>query len=64
MNSFGVFQEYYGKEQLADKSKSTIAWLGAISIFCIFFISVFSGRLLDVFGPTVSQSFRWPKTDS
>ncbi|KAE8356054.1 major facilitator superfamily domain-containing protein [Aspergillus coremiiformis] len=52
MNSFGVFQEYYGKEQLADKSASTIAWLGAISIFCIFFISVFSGQLLDIFGPT------------
>ncbi|OGM42378.1 MFS monocarboxylate transporter [Aspergillus bombycis] len=53
MNSFGVFQEYYGKGQLADKSESTIAWLGAISIFCIFFISVFSGQLLDMFGPTL-----------
>ncbi|KNG80207.1 MFS monocarboxylate transporter [Aspergillus nomiae NRRL 13137] len=53
MNSFGVFQEYYGKNQLADKSESTIAWLGAISIFCIFFISVFSGQLLDMFKPTL-----------
>ncbi|KAF7592018.1 hypothetical protein BBP40_000799 [Aspergillus hancockii] len=53
MNSFGIFEEYYGKEQLADKSASTIAWLGAISIFFIFFASVFSGQLLDVFGPTL-----------
>ncbi|KAE8151421.1 major facilitator superfamily domain-containing protein [Aspergillus avenaceus] len=53
MNSFGVFEEYYGKAQLADKSESTIAWLGAISIFFIFFASVFSGPLLDWFGPTL-----------
>ncbi|KAE8378275.1 major facilitator superfamily domain-containing protein [Aspergillus bertholletiae] len=53
MNSFGVFQEYYSKEQLAGKPESTIAWLGAISIFCIFFISVFAGQLLDMFGPTL-----------
>ncbi|KAE8391200.1 major facilitator superfamily domain-containing protein [Aspergillus alliaceus] len=53
MNSFGVFEEYYGEKKLADQSASTIAWLGAISIFCIFFMSVFSGQLLDVFGPTL-----------
>ncbi|GFF57491.1 riboflavin transporter MCH5 [Aspergillus udagawae] len=51
LNSFGVFEEYYAKNQLADKSESTIAWLGALSIFFVFSVSVVSGPLLDAFGP-------------
>ncbi|RHZ43330.1 putative MFS monocarboxylate transporter [Aspergillus thermomutatus] len=51
LNSFGIFEEYYAKNQLADKSESTIAWLGALSIFFVFSASVVSGPLLDAFGP-------------
>ncbi|CAG8195704.1 unnamed protein product [Penicillium salamii] len=51
MNSFGIFQEYYAKNQLASDSASTIAWLGAISILFLFGISVISGAMLDMFGP-------------
>ncbi|RHZ65225.1 hypothetical protein CDV55_102676 [Aspergillus turcosus] len=51
LNSFGIFEEYYAKNQLADKSESTIAWLGALSIFFVFSVSVVSGPLLDAFGP-------------
>ncbi|KXG50743.1 Major facilitator superfamily domain, general substrate transporter [Penicillium griseofulvum] len=52
MNSFGIFQEYYTKNQLSSSSTSTIAWLGAISIFFLFAISVGAGAMLDTFGPT------------
>ncbi|KAJ5770930.1 uncharacterized protein N7511_002981 [Penicillium nucicola] len=51
MNSFGIFEEYYGKNQLSSSSSSTIAWLGAISIFFLFSISIGSGAMLDIFGP-------------
>ncbi|KAM0106343.1 hypothetical protein ACP6JB_007995 [Aspergillus fumigatus] len=51
LNSFGAFEEYYAKNQLANKSESTIAWLGALSIFFVFSVSVVSGPLLDAFGP-------------
>jgi MFS family permease len=53
INSYGVFQEYYLKHQLAHESESTVAWLGGVSIFFIFFISAISGPLMDVFGPRV-----------
>ncbi|CAG8131062.1 unnamed protein product [Penicillium nalgiovense] len=53
MNSFGIFQEYYAKNQLSSSSTSTIAWLGAIEIFLLFAISVGTGAMLDIFGPTL-----------
>jgi hypothetical protein len=53
MNSFGIFQEYYAKNQLSSSSTSTIAWLGAISILFLFGISVVAGAMLDMFGPKV-----------
>jgi hypothetical protein len=58
MNSFGIFQEYYATNQLAQTSQSTIAWLGATSIFFLFSISVLSGALVDMFGPKVSPWVR------
>ncbi|KAJ5407060.1 hypothetical protein N7465_008344 [Penicillium sp. CMV-2018d] len=51
MNSFGIFQEYYAKNQLSSSSTSTIAWIGAISIFFLFATSVGAGAMLDIFGP-------------
>ncbi|KAJ5624775.1 hypothetical protein N7510_001084 [Penicillium lagena] len=55
LNSFGIFEEYYATVQLAHKSSSTIAWIGAISIFFLFAISVASGAMLDIFGPGKSR---------
>lgn len=55
MNSFGIFQEYYAKNQLSSSSTSTIAWIGAISIFFLFATSVGAGAMLDIFGPKVSS---------
>lgn len=57
LNSFGIFEEYYAKNQLADQSESTIAWLGALSIFFVFSVSVVSGPLLDAFGPRAGPSY-------
>jgi MFS family permease len=54
-NAFGVFQEYYAKTLLADESVSTIGWLGTIAIFLIFLGAIFTGVILDLFGPVVSQ---------
>jgi hypothetical protein len=56
LNSFGIFEEYYATAQLAHKSSSSIAWIGALSIFFLFAISVGSGYILDIFGPGVSRS--------
>ncbi|KAJ5834202.1 Major facilitator superfamily domain general substrate transporter [Penicillium robsamsonii] len=53
MNSFGIFQEHYTKNQLSSSSTSTIAWLGAIAIFFLFATSVGAGAMLDIFGPTL-----------
>jgi F0F1-type ATP synthase membrane subunit a len=63
MNSFGIFQEYYTKNQLSSSPTSTIAWLGAIAIFLLFAISVGAGAMLDIFGPTVRILFldRWER---
>ncbi|KAJ5594621.1 uncharacterized protein N7459_000829 [Penicillium hispanicum] len=51
LNSFGIFEDYYATDQLSHTSQSTIGWIGAISIFFLFSISVFSGAIVDVFGP-------------
>lgn len=53
INSYGVFQEYYLKHQLANESGSTVAWLGGVSIFFIFFGSAISGPVMDISGPRV-----------
>lgn len=57
LNSFGVFETYYAEYQLAGETETTIAWIGAISIFFIFSVSVVSGPLLDFFGPGVSHLY-------
>ncbi|KAJ5715397.1 uncharacterized protein N7483_012578 [Penicillium malachiteum] len=51
LNSFGVFEEYYAEVPLANQSESTIGWIGAICLFCLFSISTIAGSLLDTFGP-------------
>ncbi|OJJ75218.1 hypothetical protein ASPBRDRAFT_119613 [Aspergillus brasiliensis CBS 101740] len=51
VNSFGLFLEYYKKDQLSNQPESTIAWIAAIDIFFIFGVSVVSGPLLDTIGP-------------
>ena len=60
INSYGVFQEYYLQHQLANESGSTVAWLGGVSIFFIFFGSAISGPVMDISGPRVRMN-TWSK---
>lgn len=46
-NSFGVFQTHYLANQLSDYDGATIAWIGSVQTFLLFFPSFFVGRLTD-----------------
>ncbi|KAL1965469.1 hypothetical protein VTN77DRAFT_5725 [Rasamsonia byssochlamydoides] len=52
-NAFGLFQEYYKNTLLLNESESDISWLGAICIFLLFAGSLFTGPILDLFGPVI-----------
>lgn len=45
INSFGLFQTYY--TTILAESRSNISWIGSIQLFLLFFMGVFSGRLMD-----------------
>lgn len=45
INSFGYFQTYY--TQLLGSSSSSVAWIGSVQMFLIFFVGVFSGSAFD-----------------
>ncbi|BEJ14991.1 hypothetical protein CspHIS471_0407580 [Cutaneotrichosporon sp. HIS471] len=50
--SFGQLQEYYLHHQLANYSKSTVAWIGSVQSCLVFFPSVIWGRVFDAYGAT------------
>jgi MFS family permease len=50
-----VFQTYYSEVLLPDESESSIGWIGAVNVFILFAGSLVTGRILDLFGPAVSQ---------
>jgi MFS family permease len=45
IQTFGIFQPHY--EALLDSAPSTVAWIGSIHIFFVYFLGTFSGWLLD-----------------
>jgi hypothetical protein len=47
LNSFGVYQDYYTRIYLTNKTSSDISWIGSIQLFLIFFMGLISGQLLD-----------------
>ncbi|KAK6603393.1 riboflavin transporter MCH5 [Botrytis cinerea] len=51
INAFGVFQEYYAKNMLANKTASEISWLGSFNVFCMFGGTFVAGYLNDKYGP-------------
>ncbi|KAE8215115.1 hypothetical protein CF327_g1537 [Tilletia walkeri] len=53
VTSFAVFQEYYAKTILADRSQSAIAWIGSVQLMLVFGMTVPSGYLLTWAGPKV-----------
>ncbi|PQE19424.1 monocarboxylate permease protein [Rutstroemia sp. NJR-2017a BBW] len=51
MNSVGIFQEYYQKNQLSHYSSSTVAWITSTEIFMLFAGGWIYGKLFDSYGP-------------
>ncbi|KAI4265835.1 MAG: hypothetical protein LQ337_008933, partial [Flavoplaca oasis] len=45
--SYGVFQAYYETVLLRTQSPSTIAWIGSLQIFLLFFMSIFVSTQMD-----------------
>ncbi|KAJ1300085.1 hypothetical protein OPQ81_002567 [Rhizoctonia solani] len=48
INSWGVFQDYYGKFILVDFSPATIAWIGSTQLALAFFPGLMVGRLFEL----------------
>jgi len=47
MNAFGVYQDFYVREFLSDKSSSQISWIGSTQVFLLMGAGLFTGRLFD-----------------
>ena len=47
INSFGVFQTYYGADLLSTKSESDISWIGSTQAFIVLILGAFTGPLFD-----------------
>ncbi|KAI5985639.1 MFS general substrate transporter [Pisolithus albus] len=48
VNTWGIFQDYYERVLLSDKSPSTIAWIGSVQYTFIFLPGLVTGRLFDL----------------
>ncbi|KAI6040592.1 MFS general substrate transporter [Pisolithus marmoratus] len=48
VNTWGIFQDYYERVLLHDKSPSTIAWIGSVQYTFIFVPGLVTGRLFDL----------------
>lgn len=48
INSWGVFQAYYERTLLQEKSASNIAWIGSLQFCLTFFLAMITGRLFDM----------------
>lgn len=54
-----MFQEYYLRTTLSDKTASDVAWISSLQYFLIFFVGMITGRLFDMglFKPTITVGF-------
>ncbi|KAF2490826.1 MFS general substrate transporter [Lophium mytilinum] len=48
VNTYGVYQTYYERNLLHQKSPSSISWIGSTQAFLLIFISVATGPLFDL----------------
>ncbi|GAB7355508.1 hypothetical protein MBLNU459_g5997t1 [Dothideomycetes sp. NU459] len=53
LNAFGVYEAYYIRKILPDKSPSAIAWIGSLQLFFQFSAGLISGPVTDRWGPRV-----------
>jgi len=58
MNAFGVFQEYYMRHQLSDKTPDDIAWIGSFMAFIQFATGAIGGPMFDRYGAWVRHWHR------
>jgi len=57
INAFGVFQTYYSTVLLADKSNSTIAWIGTLTSFMLCASPISWGPIFDMGSPRLLVFF-------
>ncbi|KAJ8474237.1 hypothetical protein ONZ51_g7341 [Trametes cubensis] len=50
INAYGTFQDYYERTLLPDTSASTIAFIGSLQTFFLYFIGPLVGRVFDAYG--------------
>ncbi|KAI0642839.1 MFS general substrate transporter [Trametes meyenii] len=53
LTAFGVFETWYAQNQLNSLPASTIAWIGSLQLWVLYFSGSFLGRIFDAFGPRV-----------
>ncbi|KAI1780688.1 MFS general substrate transporter [Hypoxylon cercidicola] len=49
-NAFGVFEEYYLRDQLEGESPDKVAWIGSLGVFLQLFFGSIGGPLFDRYG--------------
>ncbi|KAH8088898.1 MFS general substrate transporter [Cristinia sonorae] len=47
VQSFGVFQDYYTRVSLTDRTTSEISWIGSVQVFLLFGVALPVGKLYD-----------------
>ncbi|KAF8512199.1 MFS general substrate transporter [Gautieria morchelliformis] len=47
IQSFGVFQDYYTRVSLDNKTASDVSWIGSFQVFLLFAMGLFSGKMFD-----------------
>ncbi|KAK0563001.1 hypothetical protein OC844_002412 [Tilletia horrida] len=52
--SFTVFQDYYFRNTLRDRSQDAIAWIGSVQLACTFGMTLPAGMLNARFGPRIT----------
>ncbi|KAG9120536.1 hypothetical protein FRC07_003930, partial [Ceratobasidium sp. 392] len=48
LNAFGVFQDYYVREYMTNKTTSVISWIGSTQLCLLFMMGLVSGKLFDM----------------
>ncbi|KLO08380.1 MFS general substrate transporter [Schizopora paradoxa] len=46
-NAFGVYQDFYVRDFLSNKSSSQISWIGSVQVFLMMSSGIITGRLFD-----------------
>ncbi|KAG9074018.1 hypothetical protein FS749_014467, partial [Ceratobasidium sp. UAMH 11750] len=48
LNAYGVFQDYYVREYMTNKTTSVISWIGSTQLCLLFMMGLVSGKLFDM----------------